>query len=407
MENVIYLLLTLLIISNFALLYFLIKNNKISKNKDFIINQTRLISRKMYELGSKEEFIRDICSTVKKITNSDEFVYFSFDEKEKVLIPEYTDGPYKDQLKNVKVKLGEGFSGFVAKERKGMFLNGANKSTIAKHVPGTPDEDSSLLAIPIIYSGELLGIILQTKLGGSTFDKEELKKSEIFVNLTAGYIAGEKYVRKLKEGFIETLKLLVSTVELKDTYTAGHSMRVAKISELIARKMLLPEKEVIVSKIGGLLHDVGKIGTKEELLRKKGLLDEKESFEIRKHVDVGANLIAQFRMFDNVVESIKHHHEWYNGAGYPDGLKGDAIPQTSRIIIVADAIDAMTSKRPGKETKNVDEALEELQRFSGIQFDPKVVEVTLSIKKEIAKIISNGVSEEEFADESDFTKISQ
>lgn len=407
MNNTAYLvLLTLFLLTSGIFLYLFLRERKKSRNKEFIINKTRMLSRKMYELGSREEFIEEICKTVKSITNSDEFVYFRFEEKNKLLIPEFAEGPYENQLKSVKVKLGEGFSGYVAQERKGMFLNNANKSTIARHVPGTPDEDSSLLAIPIMFSGELLGVILQTKLGGSIFNKEELYLSEIFVNLAAGFIAGEKNIRKIKDGLIETLRLLVSIVELKDTYTAGHSLRVSRISELLAIKLELTQDEILTAKYGGLLHDVGKIGIKEELLRKKGLLDEVETMEIRKHANIGAEIISKVKMFDSVVDSVKHHHEWYNGTGYPDGLKGENIPITSRIIVVADAIDAMTSGRPGKRIHSIEETVKELMDYSEIQFDPKIVKCVLENKDEIAKIIKESVRENELGKEDRLTKIS-
>lgn len=407
MNNTAYLvLLTLLLLTSGIFLYLFLRERKKSRNKEFIIDKTRMLSRKMYELGSREEFIEEICKTVKSITNSDEFVYFRFEEKCKLLIPEFAGSPYENQLKSIKVKLGEGFSGYVAQERKGMILNNANKSTIARHVPGTPDEDSSLLAIPIIFSGELLGVILQTKLGGSLFSKEELYLSEIFVNLVAGFIAGEKNIRKIKDGLIETLRLLVSIVELKDTYTAGHSLRVSRISELLAIKLELTQDEILTAKYGGLLHDVGKIGIKEELLRKRGLLDEVETMEIRKHTNIGAEIISKVRMFDSLVEPVKHHHEWYNGTGYPDGLKGENIPVASRIIIVADAIDAMTSGRPGKRIYSMEETVKELMDYSEIQFDPKIVKCVLENKEEIAKIIKESEGEDKFGKEDGLTKIS-
>ncbi len=396
-----------LLITSAFLLYRLSVERKRSFGKDFIINKARVVSRKMYELGNREDFIQEVCRTVKTITNSDEFVYFRFDEQEQYLLPEFTDGPYKEQLNKVKVRIGEGFSGYVAQERRGMILNDANNSPISKHVPGTPDEESSLLAIPILFSGDLLGVILQTKLGGKRFTREELNLSEIFVNLAAGFIAGEKSLQRIREGFLETLRLLVSIVELKDTYTAGHSVRVSEISELIARKMGLPESDVLSAKYGGLLHDVGKIGIKEELLRKRGLLDEIETTEVRKHSEIGAEIISKVKMFDNVVNSVKHHHEWFNGTGYPDSLKGKAIPMPSRIIMIADAIDAMTSGRPGKRVYSIEETFEELKKFSGIQFDPEIVEAVLKLDREICKIVKEGVIEEgENAKKRKFSEIS-
>ncbi|MGC8721405.1 MAG: HD domain-containing phosphohydrolase [Caldisericaceae bacterium] len=388
------------------LLYQLQIMKKDDRKKDFIIERTSDLSRKMYELGREEDFIENICDTVQTITQANEFTYFRYNPEEHNLTPQYIVGPYKEQLSKMKVAIGEGFTGFVAKERKGMFLNNANKSPVAKHVQGTPNEDSSLLAIPITFSSDLLGVVLQTKLGGATFTKEELRLSEIFVNLTAAFIAGENYVKTVRQGFVEMLKVLINTVELKDTYTAGHSKRVSRISELIAEEMNLPEKEVAVAKIGGLLHDIGKIGVQEIILRKNGILEDWEIDEIKDHPVLGAKLVGKFSILNGVPDAILHHHEWFDGTGYPDKLKGEDIPITSRIISVADAIDAMTSGRPGRELRVFDEALAELRSFEGTQFDKRVVSAAYAKRDEILAVLKGESEIEEPATEEDFTKLS-
>ncbi len=387
-------------------LYVLYQSRKNESKERYIIQEMRHISRKMYELGNEEEFIKEVCDTVQSITHSNEFAYFKYVPEEDILLASYVVGPYKNQLLQAKMKMGEGFTGYVAKERKAMFLNNANKSTLAKHVPGTPDEDSALLAVPIAFAGDLLGVILQTKLGGSTFNKDDLRLSEIFVNLAAGFIAGENYVSMVRQGFVDMLRVLINTVELKDTYTAGHSVRVSRLSEIIAKKMNLSEKEVTKIKIGGLLHDIGKIGIQESILRKSEKLEDEELTEIKNHPGLGAKLIIKFKMFTGVADAILYHHETYDGTGYPDGLQGEAIPISSRIIAVADAIDAMTFGRPGRGIKSVDEAFAELKKFSGTQFDPKLVDICNNNKDVIKKVLEEAVQIDEFATEEELEKIS-
>jgi putative nucleotidyltransferase with HDIG domain len=360
----------------------------------------------MYELGNEEDFIGSICDTVQTITHSNEFTYFKYIPEERILVPQYIVGPYKEQMSKVRIAIGEGFTGYVAQERKGMYLNEANKSSIAKHISGTPDEDSALLAIPITFSSDLLGVILQTKLGGATFNKEELNFSEIFVNLTAGFIAGENYVKTVRQGFVEMLKVLINTVELKDTYTAGHSKRVSRISELLAKEMGLSQKDITIAKIGGLLHDIGKIGVKESILKKKSNLEEWEVNEIKNHPTLGAELIGKFSILNGVPEAILYHHEWFDGTGYPSGIKGNKIPITSRIIAVADALDAMTSGRPGRDIRTINESFTELKEYIGSQFDEKVVSAAFRKKDEIEQILKGESIVEEFTTEDDFTRIS-
>jgi putative nucleotidyltransferase with HDIG domain len=396
----------ILVIFSASLLYFHYKLVKDKAKDEYIINTTRNVSRKMYELGSEEDFIRSICETVQNITHSDEFSYFKYVPEEALLVPQYVVGPYKDQISRVKIKIGEGFTGHVAKEKKAMFLNDAEKSSIGKHIPGTPNENTSLLAIPIIFSSNLLGVALQTKLGGFHFNKEELNLSEIFVNLAAVFIAGENYVHSIRQGFVDMLKVLITTVELKDTYTAGHSIRVSKISEIIGKEMGLSQKEIAIAKIGGLLHDIGKIGVQEAILRKNSNLKAKEIDEIKTHPTLGSELISKFKIFTGVPEAILYHHEWYNGNGYPKGLKGEQIPILSRIIAVSDAIDAMATGRPGRTTKTAEEAFIELEKWSNTQFDSRVVKAALKKKDEIEEALEEGLNIERFATEEDFERIS-
>lgn len=386
--------------------YLLQKTMRSGLRKDFILNNARYISRKMYELGNEEDFIGSICNTVQTITHSDEFTYFKYVPEERILAPQYIVGPYKEQMSKVKIAIGEGFTGYVAKERKAMYLNEANKSTVAKHVNGTPNEDSSLLAIPITFSSNLLGVILQTKLGGATFSREELNFSEIFVNLAAGFIAGEKYVKTVRQGFVEMLKVLINTVELKDTYTAGHSKRVSRISELLAEEMGLSQKDIATAKIGGLLHDIGKIGVKETTLKKKTNLEEWEINEIKNHPALGAELINKFSLLNGVPEAILSHHEWFDGTGYPNGIKGNEIPITSRIIAVADALDAMTSGRPGRDIRTINESFAELKEYIGSQFDERVVAAAFRKKGEIEQVLKGESIVEEVTTEEDFSRIS-
>jgi len=179
--------------------------------------------------------------------------------------------------------------------------------------------------------------------------------------------------------YLQTIKAIVAAVDAKDSYTRGHSDRVREMCVAIARELKLPEREQEVIEYMALLHDTGKIGVSEAILHKPGRLTDEEYRVIQEHPIIGARVVSEVDFFKRASDIVRHHHEWYNGEGYPDGLKGDEIPLGARIIAVADAFDAMTSHRPYRRTRSVDEALEELKANAGRQFDPRVVEAFLRV----------------------------
>lgn len=185
----------------------------------------------------------------------------------------------------------------------------------------------------------------------------------------------------IKNMNLSTIKTLAVAIEAKDYYTRGHSDRVTRYAVDIAQEMKLPEKEIEIIKRAGILHDLGKLGIDDAILRKPGKLTNEEYNLVKKHSELGEYMLRPLKFLKDEKPIIRHHHERFDGTGYPDGLKGKAIPLGSSIIAVADAFDAMTSDRPYKPIYPMDKAVEELQRYSGTQFDPSVVETFLKLIK--------------------------
>jgi putative nucleotidyltransferase with HDIG domain len=179
--------------------------------------------------------------------------------------------------------------------------------------------------------------------------------------------------RRLSNVTLESLRLLVAAVEVRDPYTKHHSLRVASLARYIATEMLLPEKEIKCIHFAALLHDIGKIGIPDAILTKKSKLDDYERELIRQHPTIAVTILEQVRFFTNEIPLIRHHHEWMNGRGYPDGLSGKEIPLGARIIHVADSIEAMLAKRSYKESYDVDYTISQLEEGVGNQFDPEIV----------------------------------
>lgn len=189
----------------------------------------------------------------------------------------------------------------------------------------------------------------------------------------------EEKTRQYQELALESIFAIVNIIEAKDEITEGHSVRVAGYSMELAKAMGYDEQRVEEVYQTGLLHDVGKIGIPDLILKKEGKLTREEYGEIKEHTSIGGHILAAIETMGYLADGAKYHHERYDGTGYPQGLKGDEIPEIGRIIAVADVFDALVSKRHYKEPMDMEAAKNEIIRGSGTQFDPKVVEVFLKL----------------------------
>lgn len=186
---------------------------------------------------------------------------------------------------------------------------------------------------------------------------------------------------KMRKVYLDTIRALAAAIDAKDPYTKGHSERVAETSVALAQELNLSDRDIENIEYTALLHDIGKIGIADNILGKNSSLTNKEFDKIKEHPIMGAKIIEPVDFLKNSYKAIYHHHEKYNGKGYPDGLKSEDIPILARIIAVADAYDAMGSDRPYRKKLNKDKILKELKDQSGKQFDPEVVKAFISVLK--------------------------
>ena len=184
---------------------------------------------------------------------------------------------------------------------------------------------------------------------------------------------------KLEKAYMESIETLRYTVEAKDKYTRGHSDRVSAYSVLIGEKLGLTSQDINTLRIGGLFHDIGKIGVPDSILLKDSKLTDDEYSEIKNHPAIGAHILSNATIFKDVIPIVKHHHERYDGNGYPGKLKGEDIPYLARIAAVADAFDAMTSKRTYRNSLPIEIVKQEIEKNKGTQFDPNLADVFLNI----------------------------
>jgi putative two-component system response regulator len=184
----------------------------------------------------------------------------------------------------------------------------------------------------------------------------------------------------LKKSHLDSVKVLAGAIDAKDPYTRGHSDRVRKMSMRIAAKLGFSQEKLENLVFGALLHDIGKIGIRDEVLQKKGQLTPEEYQYVQQHPLIGVKIVDGIDFLKDKIPMIRNHHEHYDGSGYPDGLIGEVVPLEARIIAVSDAFDAMTSLRPHRRALPVDEVIDELERGKGKQFDPNILDIFLKEK---------------------------
>jgi putative nucleotidyltransferase with HDIG domain len=208
------------------------------------------------------------------------------------------------------------------------------------------------------------------------FDSTDVKLFNSVANGCAVFVENGRLFKDLKELFVGALRALTSSIDAKDQYTRGHSERVAFISRWIAERLAeeesLKEEDIHKIYLAGLLHDIGKMGVDESILRKKGRLTEQEFDHIRAHSSIGASILSEIKQMRDIVPGVLSHHERVDGKGYPNGLVGEQVPLIGRIIGLADSFDAMTSKRVYRNAMTVTETLAEIEKGLGTQFDEKV-----------------------------------
>ena len=244
-------------------------------------------------------------------------------------------------------------------------------------------QPQAIVILPLTAQGKVIGILAADRPEGdepvTSMDRDYLG---VFANQVALAIENARMYRDLKESFLSTVKTLAQALEAKDSYTRGHSERVTTYAVRLASRLDMSTVEVDRIQRLGMLHDVGKIALDRQILNKPGKLSSEDLELVRQHPSWGQSIIEPLKLSPWEMAIVRHHHERYDGKGYPDGLVGQAIPLPARIISVADAFDAMTSDRPYRNAMGLRDALAELERGAGSQFDPEVVKAFTTMVRE-------------------------
>jgi putative nucleotidyltransferase with HDIG domain len=253
------------------------------------------------------------------------------------------------------------------------FENSEFYSEINK-IQGIKIKDS--VVIPLKPRETMLGVIqVCNKKGNSSYSYEDMDLLKILGSQIAFVIQNAELFNNLEKAYLDTLSALTNAIDAKDSYTRGHSDRVTELSVRLAKEAKVENTDLEKIRLGGMLHDIGKIGIPENILNKPGRLDDHEFEVIKSHPVMGVSILGGVEFLQNVVPIIKHHHERYDGNGYPDKLKGGDIPFLARIVSIADTYDAMTTNRPYRKALTIEESLKEIERCKGTQFDPELADL--------------------------------
>jgi len=332
------------------------------------------IGKAVHSAGDFSELLHTIMDVIFEVTKPDRGILVLLDEQCN-MVPKVIRKTDRDDTSEVELPLSHSIVNKVLTDKESVLTCDAmiderfkmEDSVIAQHI-------RSAMCVPLAGKSKTVGLIYVDTLSKShAFTKDDLRLLTAIGDQAGIAVENLLLFNDKKEMLLGSVKALVMSVEARDRYLRGHSERVSAIAVAVARTIGWQEKELEKVELAALLHDVGKIGTPEYILNKPGRLNVDEIKRSREHPVKGAEILGNIKGIEDIVMAVRHHHEHYNGHGYPDELSGEDIPVLSRIIGLADAFDAMTTDRPYRQAFTVDKTLGEIKQLAGVQFDASVV----------------------------------
>jgi putative nucleotidyltransferase with HDIG domain len=339
-----------------------------------VYEELSLIQKISGRLGNEmdvERICRLVLEDADKVLSVNTLFIMLIDAEREELVTRFAIGRDGESILGFRVPRAEGLIGHV-------FRQGEPVTVCNIVVDGRlqlPYPAKSVLCVPLIADTKPVGMLIATdKLSGEEFWSQELQLMGIFASEVSSSLQKANLYEEINKLFLSTVEAMATAIDAKDPYTYGHSRRVAELSVAISTELGMPKERIRKLELASLLHDIGKIGTPESILRKPGMLDHEEYEKIKEHPAKGAEILSMIAEFKEIVTWIRHHHEWYDGKGYPDCIAAEQIPLEARILAVADSYDAMTSDRPYRKGMPSDTVLKIMGQFSRSQFDPVVLD---------------------------------
>jgi len=331
-----------------------------------------------------EALLTLIVQSVRKVLRGEASFIALYDNNTGRLHLKAYSGLQKELEENMELPDNKGVIGLVIKSKKPMVIKtGAMQPGMTNVASEEKLTYKTILCVPIIEKEKLRGVVgVCDLMDTEKIDTEDLFLLENIAGQIATSVENFELNRNIEETYYQTLITLARVVEAKDAYSAGHLERVSKYVQRMADKLNMDEDTKKILKGGALLHDLGKVGIQDDILKKEATFSKNEYEIMKQHSVIGENILKPLRSMSKLSALVRHHHELYDGSGYPDGLNGEEIPITSRILTIADIYDAITTDRPYRKAMTKDEAIKLLRNYSGNKLDPKLVEVFISTLRE-------------------------
>ena len=313
-----------------------------------------------------------------KLLRCDGATLYLVDEAKKELYFEAIVGSVsKQSLKEIRLPINEdSIAGWVAFHRESQLINDVGNDFRHYKKADTKNkfQTKNMICVPLLTKGQILGVLQAINSNNQDFSPDDMRILETLAHQVAIAVENSRLYENLKSSFLETVSALASAIDAKDRYTGGHTKRVALYSELIAKYMGYTKEQLEEVRMAATLHDIGKIGVDDKVLKKEAPLDDEEWKHMKGHPEMGYRILGHIKGLKYVTDGMRYHHERPDGNGYPLGLKGEETPMIARIISVADTFDAMTSNRPYRKGLDYNVAYQEIVKYRGTQFDEKVVD---------------------------------
>ncbi|MGB3479261.1 MAG: HD domain-containing phosphohydrolase [bacterium] len=292
----------------------------------------------------------------------------------------FTSNVSKNFKKNIKLE-NNSFLTSVIDNRKPLIISKISTDENEGFIGTIRNEGfMAYMSTPIIAKGGTpAGVLMLYSKKPKNYTRQQMNLVEAINSRIGMVLDRAQLIQRIQEINFESVRALVEAIELRDPYTIGHSIQVANLSVIIARELEFSERDLDLMEFAGLLHDIGKIIVPESILQKNGKLTSDEWKIIKMHATHSAKIIEPVRNLRSVQIWVLHHHEKWDGSGYPEGRKAEQIPLQSRILAVCDAYSAMTGNRPYRDALSEEEARDEITRVAGKQLDPKIVDIFLSL----------------------------
>jgi HD-GYP domain-containing protein (c-di-GMP phosphodiesterase class II) len=328
----------------------------------------------------QKEVRRRAIEAATRLTESEVGSLLLVDEEKNELFFEVALGEKGEKVKEIRLKIGEGIAGWVAKTGKAVIIDDVQNDP--RFFKGADRKSSfvtrNMICVPVKSEGKIIGVLQAiNKLKRGRFTKDDLEGFESLADQVAIAIEKSRLYHELRDTFFCAAEALADAIEKRDPYTGGHTKRVLQYSLAIGKYLDLMDDEIERLRLAAILHDIGKIGVEDRILRKRDKLNNEEYEMIKMHPVWGSEIMGHIKQLKDIIPGMRYHHERIDGKGYPDHLCGNEIPIIAKIISVADTFDAITTERPYQESLSMDVAFKELRASAGTQFDNKVVEAFL------------------------------